>query len=209
VSTEAVQGEPPSAAGPLEPTESGVAAWGRRHTLRFGPGPEWSFAQLGAAAVASAGVLVHVGSLDLAVGALPGIWWFLALVPLLTARWSGSAAPLSLWTLLLLLWFWQTPEGTFSWWALPAAAGLLAGHAAPALSAGSPAAGSFGAATLRLWARRCLVALAAAGATAVAVAALTGRVTAEGPGAAGLVLGLAGVSGGLFWLRTSPPAERE
>ncbi len=182
----------------------------RRHrTLRFGPGPEWSFAQVGAAAVASAGVLVYLGAFDRAVGGLPGIWWLLALVPLLTARWAGSAAPLALWALLLVLWLWQTPERSFSWWAVPAAAGLLTGHVAPALSAGVPAAGSFGAATLRRWARHCLVALGACAATAVAVAALLGRVDGVGAGAVGLVVGLLGLSGGLLWLRTSPPLTPE
>ncbi|MEO7448775.1 MAG: hypothetical protein ABI336_10925, partial [Humibacillus sp.] len=172
MSTDGSNAELLSAPAVSEATTAASAPPRRHGTLRFGPGPEWSFAQLGAAGLASAGVLVYLGALDRALDGLPGIWWFLALVPLLAARWSGSAAPLSLWALLVLMWFWQTPEGTFSWWALPAAAGLLAGHAAPALSAGSPAAGSFGSQTLRLWAHHCVVAIAAAGVTALAVAAL-------------------------------------
>ncbi|MCU1537061.1 MAG: hypothetical protein JWP82_1412 [Humibacillus sp.] len=183
---------------------------GRRHrTLRFGPGPEWSFAQVGAAVAAAAGVLVYLGAFDRAVGGLPGIWWFLVLVPLVTARWSGSAGPLALWVLLLVLWFWQAPEGTFTWWSLPAAAGVITGHAAPALSAGSPAAASFPAATLRRWVRHGLVALAAAGATAVTVAALLGRVGGVGAGAVALVVGLFGLAAALVWLRTSPPLAPE
>ena len=104
-------------------------------------------------------------------------------------------------------WFVLTPEGTFSWWALVAAAGVIAGHASPALSAASPPAGSFSRATVAQWARHGLVAFSAAGAVAVTVAALLGRELQLG--AAGLVVGLLGLAAGLWWVRTSPPATPE
>jgi hypothetical protein len=179
----------------------------RRRTLRFGSGPEWSFSQLGATAVATAGVVVYLGALHLAVGGFDGVWWLLALAPVVMMPWSGSAAPLALWGVLLIGWFVLTPEGTFSWWALPAAAGVIAGHAAHALSAASPPAGSFSRETVQRWVRHSLTALAAAGAVAVAVAALSNRNLTLG--AVGLVIGLLGLAAGLWWLRTSPPSALE
>ncbi|WP_404392851.1 hypothetical protein [Humibacillus xanthopallidus] len=183
------------------------AAPQRRRTLRFGAGPEWSFAQLGATAVTTAGVLVYLGAMHRAVGGFDGVWWLLVLVPVVTMPWAGSAVPLALWVVLLVGWFVLTPEGTFSWWALVAAAGVIAGHAAPALSAASPPAGSFSRATVAQWSRHVLVALCAAGAVAVTVAALVGRELQLG--AAGLVVGLLGLGAGLWWVRTSPPATPE
>ncbi|TQM58565.1 hypothetical protein [Humibacillus xanthopallidus] len=179
----------------------------RRRTLRFGAGPEWSFAQLGVTGVATAGVVVYLGALHLAVGGFDGVWWLLALVPVALMPWSGSAAPLALWAVLLIGWFVLTPEGTYSWWALPAAAGAVAAHAAHALSASSPPAGSFTRATVQRWIRHCLVALCAAGAVVVAVAALSSRDLTIG--ALGLVVGLAGVAAGLAWVRTSPPSSTD
>lgn len=179
----------------------------RRRTLRFGAGPEWSFAQLGVTAVATAGVVVYLGALHLAVGGFDGVWWLLALAPLVLMPWPGSAAPLALWAVLLIGWFVLTPEGTFSWWALPAAAGAVAAHAAHALSATSPPAGSFTTATVRRWVRHCLVALSASGAVVVAVAALSSRELTVG--ALGLVVGLAGMAAGLAWVRTSPPSSAD
>jgi len=179
----------------------------RRRTLRFGAGPEWSFAQLGATAAATAGVLVHLGALHRAVGGFDGVWWLLALVPIVSMPWAGSAAPLALWGVLLVGWFVLTPAGTFSWWSLVAAAGVIVGHAAPALSAASPPSGSFSRVTVRQWSRHVLVALSAAGAVAVTVAALSGRDLQLG--AVGLVVGLLGLAAALWWVRTSPPATPE
>ncbi|HET8988456.1 MAG TPA: hypothetical protein VFN43_08080 [Humibacillus sp.] len=195
----------PSAPGtPGTPGTGPAAPPSRRRTLRFGAGPEWSFAQLGTTAVATAGVLVYLGALHRAVGGFDGVWWILALVPVATMPWSGSAVPLTLWGVLLIGWFVLTPAGTYSWWALIAAAGVVAGHAAPALSAASPTAGSFSRASVRRWVSHALVAFGAAGAVAVAVAALSGRDLEVG--AVGLVVGLTGLAAGLWWVRTSPPS---
>jgi hypothetical protein len=179
----------------------------RRRTLRFGGGPEWSFAQVGAAATATASVIAYLGALHLAVGGFDGVWWLLVLAPVVLMRWSGSVGPLVLWGVLLIGWFVLTPEGAYSWWALPAAAAVVAAHAAHALSASSPPAGSFTRATLRRWLRHCLVALGVACVVMGAVAALSGH--GLGVGGVGLVVGLAGVVAGLLWVRTSPPSSAD
>jgi len=157
--------------------------------------------------VATAGVLVYLGALHRAVGGFDGVWWLLVLVPIVAMPWAGSAAPLALWGVLLVGWFVLTPAGTFSWWALVAAAGVIVGHAAPALSAASPPAGSFSRVTVQEWMRHVLVAFSAAGAVAVTVAALSSRDLQLG--AVGLVVGLLGLAAGLWWVRTSPPATPE
>jgi len=158
-------------------------------------------------AVATAGVVVYLGALHLAVGGFDGVWWLLALVPVVVMPWPGTAAPLALWAVLLTGWFVLTPEGTYSWWAVPAAAGAVAAHAAHALSATAPRAGSFTRATVLRWVRHCLVALSAAGAVVLAVAALSSRDLTVG--ALGLVVGLLGVAAGLVWVRTSPPSSAD
>ncbi len=177
-----------------------------RRTVRFGAGPEWSLSQLGATGAAMGGVAVYLASLSLAVGGFDSLWWALVLLPLVTMAWAGSAAPAAYWTLLLYGWFTLTPTGSFSWWSLPAAAGCVVGHAATALSASSPPAGSFTAATTRRWVRHTALAFAAA----VPVAILAGLLAGRSPGLvpAAYVIGLGGVAAGLWFVRTSPPVER-
>jgi hypothetical protein len=177
-----------------------------RRTVRFGAGPEWSLSQLGATGAAMGGVAVYLASLSLAVGGFDSLWWALVLLPLVTMAWAGSAAPAAYWTLLLYGWFTLTPAGSFSWWSLPAAAGCVVGHAATALSASSPPAGSFTAATTRRWVRHTALAFAAA----VPVAILAGLLAGRSPGLvpAAYVIGLGGVAAGLWFVRTSPPVER-
>lgn len=177
-----------------------------RRTLRFGTGPEWSLSQLGTTGAAMGGVAVYLASLSLAVGGFDALWWALVLLPLVTMAWAGSAGPLVYWTLLLYGWFTLTPAGSFSWWSLPAAAGCVVGHAATALSASSPPAGSFTARTARRWVRHTSLAFAAA----VPVAVLAGLLVGRSPGLVPVayVIGLGGVAAGLWFVRTSPPVER-
>ncbi len=177
-----------------------------RRTVRFGAGPEWSLSQLGATGAAMGGVAVYLASLSFAVGGFDALWWALVLLPLVTMAWAGSAAPVVYWTLLLYGWFTLTSAGSFSWWSLPAAAGCVVGHAAAALSASSPPAGSFTAATTRRWVRHTALAFAAA----VPVAILAGLLAGRSPGLvpAAYVIGLGGVAAGLWFVRTSPPVER-
>ncbi len=82
-----------------------------RRAVHFGAGPEWSLSQLGATAAAMGGVAVYLASLSLAVGGFDAVWWALVLLPLLTMAWAGSAAPLVYWALLLYGWFTLTPAG--------------------------------------------------------------------------------------------------
>ena len=178
-----------------------------RRTLHFGAGPEWSLSQLGATAASMGGVLVYLASLHLAAGGFDSLWWALVLLPLLTMAWAGSAAPLVYWALLLYGWFTLSPAGGFSWWSLPAAAGCVVAHAATALSASSPPAGSFTARTAGRWARHTAVALLAAVPVAVLAGVLSGLSLGIAPAA--YVLGLGGVAVGLWLLRTSPPAQHE
>ena len=194
-----------------DPPRSTRTPWGlrrvrRRRTVRFGAGPEWSLSQLGATGAAMGGVAVYLASLSLAVGGFDSLWWALVLLPLVTMAWAGSAAPAVYWTLLLYGWFTLTPAGTFSWWSLPAAAGCVVGHAATALSASSPPAGSFTATTTRRWVRHTALAFAAA----VPVAIFAGLLAGRSPGLvpAAYVIGLGGVAAGLWFVRTSPPVER-
>jgi len=151
------------------------------------------------------GVTVYLASLWLAAGGFDPVWWGLVLVPLLTIAWAGSAAPLVYWGLLLFGWFILTPAGSFSWWSLPAAAGCIVGHAAAALSASSPPAGSVSAHTARRWGRHTAVAFAAAVPVAVLAGLLAGQ--SLGPVPAAYVIGLGGVAAGLWLVRTSPPIE--
>ena len=178
-----------------------------RRTVRFGAGPEWSLSQLGATGAAMGGVATYLASLHLAVGGFDAPWWLLALLPLVTMAWAGSAAPLLSWTLLLYGWFTLTPSGSFSWWSLSAAAGAVVGHAATALSASSPPAGSFTARTARRWVRHTALAFAAAVPVAVLAGLLAGHPLGIVPAA--YVIGLGGVAVGLWALRTSPPPPPE
>ena len=190
--------------GPLPPVTASPPV---RRTVHFGAGPEWSLSQLGATGAAVGGVLVYLASLSLAVGGFDSLWWALAALPLVTMAWAGSAAPLLYWSLLLYGWFTLTSAGSFTWWSLPAAAGLAVGHAATALSASSPPAGSFTSRTARRWARHTGVAVLAA----VPVAALAGLLAGHELGVvqAAYVVGLGGVALGLWVVRTNPPAPRE
>ncbi|GAA2742554.1 hypothetical protein GCM10009868_12960 [Terrabacter aerolatus] len=177
-----------------------------RRTVQFGSGQEWSLSQLGATLAAMGAVAVYLASLSLAAGGFDAVWWALVLLPLLTMSWAGSAAPLAYWALLLFGWFTLTPAGSFSWWSLPAAAGCIVGHAATALSASSPPAGSHTARTARRWARHTAAAFAAAVPVSVLAALLAGRSPGLVPTA--YVVGLGGVAVGLVLVRTSPPVDR-
>ncbi|WP_330472849.1 hypothetical protein [Terrabacter sp. C0L_2] len=177
-----------------------------RRTVHFGAGPEWSLSQVGATLAATGGVAVFLASLFLSTGGFDAIWWALVLLPLVTMTWAGSAAPLAYWGLLLFGWFILTPAGSFSWWSLPAAAGCVVGHAATALSASAPPAGSFAAPTARRWLRHTAIAFAAAVPVAVLAGLLAGRSLGLVPAA--YVIGLGGVAVGLWMVRTSPPVGR-
>ncbi|WP_347351274.1 hypothetical protein [Intrasporangium sp.] len=173
--------------------------------IRFGTGPEWSVAHALLGGVATLGVVGYLAALDQAAGGLEAIWWLLAAVPLLTWSLSNSAAALLLWTLLLVVWVNLTPEGSFSWWSVLAAAGVAVSHAATAAADARPPVAPLGRSTARRWVRLVVIAVAAATVAAVLVALLLGRT--GGLSAAAYVVGLAGLATGVWALRTNPPEE--
>ncbi len=89
--------------------------------------------------------------------------------------WSGSGLPLAQWALLLLLWFLLTEAGSFSWWSLPGAAGVLLSHAATSLSATMPPGGDVGAVSARRWVRWTGTALAVVAVVGACAGGLVGR----------------------------------
>ncbi len=177
-----------------------------RWTLRIG-GPEWSTSQLGLAVAHVLGALVYLACLHRASGGFEGIFWALALVPLLTLSWAGSALPLAYWGLMLFGWFTLTPEGSFSWWSLPAAAGVAVAHAAAALGASVPPATQIGRPELLRWARSTGLAAAAALPVGALAGLLADRDSGAGPTA--LVVGVLGLAAAVLILRTEPPAARD
>jgi hypothetical protein len=180
--------------------------------VRFG-GAEWSTSQLGLAVAHVLGALVYLVCLHRASGGFEGIYWVLALVPLLTLSWSGSALPLVYWGIMLFGWFTLTPEGSFSWWSLPAAAGVAVGHAAAALGASVPPETQLGRRELLRWARATGLAAAAALPVGALAGLLAGRAGGSGglggSGPAALLVGVLGLAAGVLLLRTEPPAERD
>lgn len=174
--------------------------------LRFGSGPEWSMHQVFLAIAATAGVVLYLVALGGATGGFDSVWWLLAAVPLLTWPLSNSAAALVLWFVLILAWVNLTPSGSFSWWSLPAAAGVTLSHASTALAAAAPPSAPLGRATARDWFGQVAVALAAAAVVAVLAALLLGRAGRLSPAA--YVIGLVGVAVGVWALRSTPP-ERD
>lgn len=193
---------------PTTPEPQAVPKGDRPHrTLRFGAGPEWSSAQLALGATSSAGAALFLLALHQAAGGFDPVFWALAAVPMLTLSVAGSGASLAYWALMLYGWFLLTDEAGFSWWSLPAAAGLIVSHTATALSASVPPAGMVAGASLHRWGRGVAVAVGAAAVVAVAAAALVGR--SLDPGPAAYVIGLIGLSAGVWLVRSNPPSERE
>ena len=176
-------------------------------TLRFGTGPEWSSHQLALTGASTLGVSLYLAALNLAAGGFPGAYWLLLLVPATTMSFAGSGLLLGFMGLLLYGWFILMPAGSFTWWSLPAAAGLLLSHSAVSLSATAPGAARFGRDHLRRRARSHLIALSAAVVMAAGAAALSGR--GLGPNPAAYAIGLAGVALGVWLARTSPPRPRD
>lgn len=174
-------------------------------TLRLGAGPEWSTGQLALGAASTAGALLFLAALYGASGGFDLVWWLLAIVPVLTFSMAGSGMALGYWALMLYGWFLLTDSGSFTWWSLPAAAGLLVSHAATSLSASMPPAGQLARAAVRRWGRSIAIAFGAATVVCCAAAALHGRSLGVGPTA--YVIGLVGLAAGVWLVRTNPPSE--
>lgn len=192
----------PGAGQPSGGAEPSSRTW---RTVSFGRGRQWSLPQLGLAVLGVASAAIFLQSLWQASGGFDPIWWSLVLVPLVTIAYAGSGVPLAYWGLMLVGWFVLTPSGSFSAWSVPAALALLVGHAAAALSATTPPAGEFSTRTLRRWLRWVVVAALAAPAVALLADTLQGGGLEAGPAA--YVIGLGGLSIGIFLLRSEPPIQ--
>lgn len=177
----------------------------RWHAIRFGGGSSWSLPQLALAAAATLGVLLFLYGLWHAAGGFDPIWWVLGLVPMATISYAGSVAPLAYWALLLAAWFYLTPAGSFTGWSVPAGLGLLLAHAATALAATAPPGAGFGRATVRRWTRTTAAAALAAPAVALLTTLVSGRALA--PSSAAYLIGLGGLTLGVFLMRTTPPDQ--
>lgn len=176
---------------------------GATRTLRFGTGPEWSSHQLALALAHTVGVVVFLAALDRASGGFPAPYWLVVLIPPTTMVFAGSGLTLGLMLTLLYGWFLLAPAGSFTWWSVPAAAGLLLSHVAVSLSATAPPAARFETRQLRRRARIALLALCAAPVVAMGAALLSG--SGLGPHPAAYVLGLVGVAVGVALTRSNPP----
>ncbi|WP_353510984.1 hypothetical protein [Intrasporangium sp.] len=191
---------------PTGHTSTGAESTSRTwRTVSFGRGRQWSLPQLGLALLGTASAAVFLQSLWQASGGFDPVWWSLVLVPLVTLSYTGSGVPLAYWGLMLVGWFVLTPSGSFSLWSVPAALALLVGHSAAALAATTPPTGDFSTRTLRRWLRLVLVAALAAPAVALLANTLRGGGLEAGPAA--YVIGLGGLSIGIFLLRSEPPAQ--
>lgn len=181
----------------------GAGTGGTQRFVRFGNGPDWSVHHLLLAAASTLGVVVYLIALTGATGESAGGWWLLVAVPLLTWSLPNSAAALVLWSVLVIVWVNLTPAGSFSWWSLLAAAGVLLSHAATALAASAPPWATVGRATARRWLRMVAVAMLVTGVVAGLGALLLGRT--GGLSWAAYVIGLAGLGAGIWALRTNAP----
>jgi hypothetical protein len=174
-----------------------------RRFLRFGAGPDWSRDHLLLALLAMAGVLLYLVALRLAAGSLDAGWWVLVIVPLLTWSLSGSAAPLILWAVLLIVWVNHTVAGQLSWWSVLGAAGAALAHGATALSDSGPPTWTLPAALVRHWLRWGALAVSSAALVAALATLLTGRTGVLSPAAYGI--GLVGLALAVWAVRTNPP----
>ncbi len=141
--------------------------------VRWGGSDEHDAGRLAVAAVATVAPLLFAVCLMLGGGEVT--WWWLVFAPAgaATVAYAETPAALVMWAMLLVLWVAQVP-GPFSWWSLPAAACVAAGHAALTLVAGHPSAGALPFEAVRRTGRRLAVVLA----VALAVALLSQAVRA-------------------------------
>jgi hypothetical protein len=134
--------------------------------VRLGASDEHDTARLAVAGVATVSPLLFAVCIMLGGGEVT--WWWLVFAPAgaATVAYAETPAALVMWAMLLVLWVGQVP-GPFTWWSLPAAGCVAAGHAALTLVAGHPTAGALPTEAVRRTARRLAVVLSVAGAVAL------------------------------------------
>ena len=168
----------------------------RVRLVRLGLSDEYDAGQLAVAVVATLAPLLFAVCLMLGGGEVT--WWWLVFAPAgaATVAYAETPAALVMWAMLVVLWVAQVP-GPFTWWAVPAAACVAAGHAALTLVAGRPSAGALAGETFRRTGRRVAVVVG----VALAVAVLTQTVRAVGLGGqvALAVAAVLAVAGWVAW----------
>lgn len=148
----------------------------RVRLLRLGLSEEYDPTQVAVATVATLAPLLFAGCLMLAGGGVTA-WWVVFLpAGAATVAYAESPAALVMWGMLLTLWVAHVPA-PFSWWAVPAALCMAAGHTALTLVAGRPPAGGLPAHVASRSVRR----LAVVGGAALGVGVLAQVVRAVGP----------------------------
>lgn len=145
----------------------------RLRLVRMGLSEEYDPRQLTVAAVATAAPVLFAGCLMLGGGEASWWWVVFGAAGVATVAYAETPAALVMWAMLIVLWVAQVPA-PFSWWSVPAALCVAAGHTALTLIAGRPSAGGLAAQTLRRTGRR----LGVVGGAALAVAVLTQLVRA-------------------------------
>lgn len=168
----------------------------RLRLVRLGLSEEYEPRQLAVAAVAALAPLAFAGCLMLGGGEVS--WWWLVFAPAgaATVAFAETPAALVVWAMLLALWIAQVP-GPFTWWAVPAATALAAGHAALTLMAGRPPAGGLAEGTVRRTVRR--VGLVVGAALGVAVVTQAVRAVDLGGQVALAVAAVLAVAGWVAW----------
>jgi hypothetical protein len=164
-----------------------VSAVARLRLVRLGLSEEYEPRPIAVAAVAVLAPLAFAGCLMLGGGGAS--WWWVVFAPAgaATVAYAETPAALVMWAMLLALWVAQVP-GPFTWWSVPAAVAVAAGHTALTLLAGRPPAGGLSEATARRSVRR----LGIVSGAALGVAVLTQAVRALDLGGQ-LVLAVAAV----------------
>lgn len=168
----------------------------RLRLVRLGLSEEYEPRQIAIAAVATLAPLAFAGCLMLGGG--EASWWWLVFAPAgaATVAFAETPAAMVMWAMLLALWVAQVP-GPFTWWSVPGALAIAAGHTALTLLAGRPSAGGLAAGTFRRTGRRLAVVVG----VALAVAVLTQAVRAVGVGGqvALAVAAVLAVAGWVAW----------
>lgn len=168
----------------------------RLRLVRLGLSEEYEPRQIAVAAVAVLAPLVFAGFLMLGGGEVS--WWWVVFAPAgaATVAFAETPAALVMWAMLLTLWVAQVP-GPFTWWSVPAAFAVTAGHTALTLLAGRPPAGGLAPGTIPRTVRR--VGLVVGAGLGVAVVTQAVRALALGGQVALAVAAVLVVTGWVAW----------
>lgn len=187
-----------------EHDRKGVA---RSWSISFRRGRTWSRDQLALCAITVASALGYLACLAGAFGALDPAWYLVPAVFAVVWRLAGSALSLLYWVVMFFFWYLRAPDGSLTWWALPAAICAIIAHTATSLAATIPSESTLGRGVASRWLERLAIVI---GLTAVVASA--GWLLRGGTGSISgiaVILALALLAGGLFALRTNAPDTRD